>query len=88
MNVSKFLPREGYLVVVKSSSDVTTSSGLVVEENSDDLLVHAPVVRSSSLAYPLGIDVVFHALDAQEFRDASKGFLLIHESDVLGTYLN
>ena len=86
MKVSSITPREGFLIVKKSSIDTTTDSGFEVEENSDDLLVFAEVVSSSSADFPKSSFVVFQELYAQEFRDGSDSYLLLQEDDVVGTY--
>lgn len=86
MKIEGITPREDFLIVKKFASDVATDSGFEVEENSDDLLVFAEVVKSGVSEFPPATYVVFHALEAQEFRDGSASYLLIHETDVLGVY--
>lgn len=86
MKVENFIPREGFIVVRKAVVDSVTDSGFEVEENSDDFLIHAEIVSSGSSDFIVGSHVVFHALEAQEFRDGSDTFLLVHSDYIVGTY--
>lgn len=86
MKVEKISLRDGYLIARKAVVDAKTDSGFEVEENSDDFLVHAEVVNSATEKISLGMFIIFHVLDAQEFRDGSDTYLLVRDEDVVGTY--
>ncbi len=85
MRTSNIVPRTGYLITKKE--ETVTKEGLEYEENTDDFLVYAQVVVSSSLNYSKGEFVIYHVIEAQEFGDGSLIYNFIHEDNILGTYV-
>ena len=87
MKVNCFAPGPGFIVVRKEQTQSRSEAGLEVEENSDDFLTFAQVVvTSDEKEFPTGAFVVFHALDAQSFRDGSVTYNLVDVLDIVGTY--
>ena len=86
MRVGQFVPVTGYVVTKKEDAGAAYASGFQIEENTDDFLVHAEVVVSSSSAYATGTCVVYHVLESQSFRDGADIYNLVNESDILGVY--
>jgi len=86
MDVTKFVPKKGLLIVKSPVKDLKTESGFEVEENTDDFLVYAEVVASDDSNYSVGSFVVLHTLYTQEFRDGADVYMVVEIEDVLGTY--
>ena len=86
MNIDKFKPLPSLLIVKKPVTESKTESGFEVEENSDDFLVWAEIIKSGSPEYKSGEAIVFHALYTDEFRDGSDSYFLVHEDDIVGHY--
>ena len=86
MNIQNIKPIKGYVITTQTKDEVATKSGLIVNENTDDFVVHAKVVISSSDLYPVDTDVVYHILDSESLRDGSDVYSLVHEDKVKGTY--
>jgi len=87
MNITKInLTQDGLLIVEKSAEERKTKAGIVLEENTDDMLVHGTVLKSTSEKFAEGDDVVFHILDSETFRDEEKVFYFVSENKIKGTY--
>lgn len=86
MKVSAFCPRPGYLVITQEVQEVTTKSGLITNENTDDFLLNGKVVVSGDSAFPVGAQVVYHVIDCESFRDGTDAYYLVHADNIRGTY--
>jgi len=86
MQISQIKLIKGLLAVEQTPDEVETESGIVLSENTDDFLVHAEVINSSSKLYSVGTMVVYHVLDAETFRDGAKAYALLREEKIKGTY--
>ena len=87
MKVDSITLKPGYLLVEQSNEEVETTGGIVFEENTDDFVVYAKVINSSSEKYPVGEFVVFHVLETDSIRDQLKAYSMIQEDKILGTYV-
>jgi co-chaperonin GroES (HSP10) len=86
MKVSAFKPSPGYLVTKQEAEEVTSKSGFVTNENTDDFLVNGQVVSSADSRYNIKDVVVFHVIDVESFRDGSDTYYLVHADNIRGTY--
>ena len=78
----------GLLLALQDTEEVKTDSGILLEENTDDYVVHAKVVSSSSKLYKVDTNIIFHILDSESLRDGAKSYSLVHEDKVKGVYAN
>lgn len=86
MDIKKIKLRDGYLITKQGKDEAATKSGILVEENTDDFLVHAIVVNSASADYPVDCEVVYHVLDSESLRDGADSYSLVHENKIKGIY--
>jgi len=86
MKIENVSLNPGLVITDQSVDEASTVSGIIVNENTDDFLVHAKVVNSASEMYPVGTGVIYHILDTESFRDGANAYSLVHESKVKGIY--
>lgn len=87
MKLEGVKPLSQFLIIeAPTAKENTTASGLIISENEHDYLMSSQVIQGTKL-YPSGTHVIYHVIDMDSaFRDGNKGYVLIHESKIRGTY--
>lgn len=89
MKLSGVQPLPHFLVLeMPDKQDNKTASGILLTENTNEYVLNSEVLIGTE-TYPVGTVVIYHVIDVDSaFRDATinKGYMLLHEDKVRGTY--